>query len=275
MNNMHGKTIFITGGSRGIGRAIAIKAAHAGANVVIAAKTEIETAKLTGTIYSVAQEIEAVGGKALPLLLDVRDDQQIHAAIQQAAQHFGGIDVLINNAGAIALTGVEATSLKQYDLIQSINHRATFICAQAALPFLKQAEHPHILSLSPPVNMSPKWLGMLSPYALSKYGMTILTLGMAEEFRQYGISCNTLWPETYIATAAVSKNLGEENTQQLSRKPEIMADAAFAIYSTAKGELTGQSLTDEQALTRMGITDFAQYACIAGNHQLQKDFFLD
>ncbi|MBJ8484559.1 SDR family oxidoreductase [Acinetobacter vivianii] len=275
MNNMQGKTIFITGGSRGIGRAIAIKAAHAGANVVIAAKTEIETAKLTGTIYSVAQEIEAVGGKALPLLLDVRDEQQIHAAIQQAVQHFGGIDVLINNAGAIALTGVEATSLKQYDLIQSINHRATFICAQAALPFLKQAEHPHILSLSPPVNMSPKWLGMLSPYALSKYGMTILTLGMAEEFRQYGISCNTLWPETYIATAAVSKNLGEENTQQLSRKPEIMADAAFAIYSTAKGELTGQSLTDEQALTRMGITDFAQYACIAGNHQLQKDFFLD
>lgn len=275
MNNMHGKTIFITGGSRGIGRAIAIKAAHAGANVVIAAKTEIETAKLTGTIYSVAQEIEAVGGKALPLLLDVRDDQQIHAAIQQAAQHFGGIDVLIINAGAIALTGVEATSLKQYDLIQSINHRATFICAQAALPFLKQAEHPHILSLSPPVNMSPKWLGMLSPYALSKYGMTILTLGMAEEFRQYGISCNTLWPETYIATAAVSKNLGEENTQQLSRKPEIMADAAFAIYSTAKGELTGQSLTDEQALARMGTTDFAQYACIAGNRQLQKDFFLD
>ena len=275
MNNMHGKTIFITGGSRGIGRAIAIKAAHAGANVVIAAKTEIETAKLTGTIYSVVQEIEAAGGKALPLLLDVRDDQQIHAAIQQAVQHFGGIDVLISNAGAIALTGVEATSLKQYDLIQSINHRATFICAQAALPFLKQAEHPHILSLSPPVNMSPKWLGMLSPYALSKYGMTILTLGMAEEFRQYGISCNTLWPETYIATAAVSKNLGEENTQQLSRKPEIMADAAFAIYSTAKGELTGQSLTDEQALARMGITDFAQYACIAGNRQLQKDFFLD
>ncbi|MEB6479241.1 SDR family oxidoreductase [Acinetobacter vivianii] len=275
MNNMHGKTIFITGGSRGIGRAIAIKAAHAGANVVIAAKTEIETAKLTGTIYSVAQEIEAVGGKALPLLLDVRDEQQIHAAIQQAVQHFGGIDVLINNAGAIALTGVEATSLKQYDLIQSINHRATFICAQAALPFLKQAEHPHILSLSPPVNMSPKWLGMLSPYALSKYGMTILTLGMAEEFHQYGISCNTLWPETYIATAAVSKNLGEENTQQLSRKPEIMADAAFAIYSTAKGELTGQSLTDEQALARIGITDFAQYACIAGNRQLQKDFFLD
>ena len=275
MSNMQGKTIFITGGSRGIGRAIALKAAQAGANVVIAAKTEVETAKLTGTIYSVAEEIDAAGGKALPILLDVRDEQQIHAAMQQAARNFGGIDVLINNAGAIALTGVEATSLKQYDLIQTINHRATFICAQAALPYLKQAQHPHILSLSPPVNMSPKWLGMLSPYALSKYGMTILTLGMAEEFRHYGISCNTLWPETYIATAAVSKNLGEENTQQLSRKPEIMADAAFAIYSTAKGELTGQSLTDEQALARIGMTDFTQYACVSGNTQLQKDFFLD
>lgn len=275
MSNMQGKTIFITGGSRGIGRAIALKAAQAGANVVIAAKTEVETAKLTGTIYSVAEEIEAAGGKALPLLLDVRDEQQIHAAMQQAAKNFGGIDVLINNAGAIALTGVETTSLKQYDLIQTINHRATFICAQAALPYLKQAQHPHILSLSPPVNMSPKWLGMLSPYALSKYGMTILTLGMAEEFRHYGISCNTLWPETYIATAAVSKNLGEENTQQLSRKPEIMADAAFAIYSTVKGELTGQSLTDEQALARIGITDFTHYACVSGNTQLEKDFFLD
>ena len=275
MSNMQGKTIFITGGSRGIGRAIALKAAQAGANVVIAAKTEVETAKLTGTIYSVAEEIDAAGGKALPILLDVRDEQQIHAAMQQAARNFGGIDVLINNAGAIALTGVEATSLKQYDLIQTINHRATFICAQAALPYLKQAQHPHILSLSPPVNMSPKWLGMLSPYALSKYGMTILTLGMAKEFQHYGISCNTLWPETYIATAAVSKNLGEENTLHVSRKPEIMADAAYAIYTTAKGELTGQSLTDEQALARIGIMDFSKYACVDGHTQLQKDFFLD
>ena len=272
---MQGRTVFITGGSRGIGRAIALKAAQAGANVVIAAKTAVETAKLSGTIYSVAEEIEIAGGQALPLLLDVRDEQQVHAAIQQAATTFGGIDVLINNAGAIALTGVEATSLKQYDLIQTINHRATFICAQAALPYLKQAQHPHILSLSPPVNMSPKWLGMLSPYALSKYGMTILTLGMAEEFQHYGISCNTLWPETYIATAAVSKNLGEENTLQVSRKPEIMADAAYAIYTTAKGELTGQSLTDEQALARIGITDFSKYACVDGNTQLQKDFFLN
>ena len=182
---MQGRTVFITGGSRGIGRAIALKAAQAGANVVIAAKTAVETAKLSGTIYSVAEEIESAGGQALPLVLDVRDEQQVHAAIQQAATTFGGIDVLINNAGAIALTGVEATSLKQYDLIQTINHRATFMCAQAALPFLRQSENPHILSLSPPVNMSPKWLGMLSPYALSKYGMTILTLGMAEEFQKH------------------------------------------------------------------------------------------
>ena len=265
MKTMQGRTVFITGGSRGIGRSIAIKVAQAGANVVIAAKTAVETPKLSGTIYSVAEEIKAAGGKELPLILDVRDEQQT----------FGGLDVLINNAGAIALTGVESTSLKQYDLIQTINHRATFICAQAALPYLKKSSNPHILSLSPPVNMSPKWLGMLSPYALSKYGMTILTLGMAEEFRQYGISCNTLWPETYIATAAVSKNLGEENTLQLSRKPEIMADAAYAIYTTNRSELTGQSLTDEQALARIGITELGGYACIEGKMELQKDFFLD
>ncbi|ENV68037.1 acetoin dehydrogenase [Acinetobacter junii] len=275
MKTMQGRTVFITGGSRGIGRAIAIKAAQAGANVVIAAKTAVETPKLSGTIYSVAEEINAAGGKALPLILDVRDEQQIHSAIQQTVETFGGLNVLINNAGAIALTGVESTSLKQYDLIQTINHRATFICAQAALPYLKKSSNPHILSLSPPVNMSPKWLGMLSPYALSKYGMTILTLGMAEEFRQYGISCNTLWPETYIATAAVSKNLGEENTLQLSRKPEIMADAAYAIYTTNRDELTGQSLTDEQALARIGITELDGYACIEGKTELQKDFFLD
>ncbi len=272
---MQGRTVFITGGSRGIGRAIAIKAAQAGANVVIAAKTAIETPKLSGTIYSVAEEIEAAGGKALPLILDVRDEQQIYSAIQQTVETFGGIDVLINNAGAIALTGVETTPLKQYDLIQTINHRATFICAQAALPYLKKSDNPHILSLSPPVNMSPKWLGMLSPYALSKYGMSILTMGMAEEFRQYGISCNTLWPATYIATAAVSKKLGEENTLQVSRKPEIMADAAYSIFTTNRGELTGMSLTDEQALARIGITNLENYACIDGNNNIQKDFFLD
>lgn len=274
MSDMTGKTIFITGGSRGIGRAIALRAAQAGANVIIAAKT-VSEGKVSGTIFSVAEEIEAAGGKALPLILDVRDDQQITACITQAANTFGGIDVLINNAGAIALTSVESTSLKQYDLIQSINHRATFISAQAALPCLKKSDNPHILSLSPPVNMSPKWLGMLAPYALSKYGMTILTLGMAEEFRAYGISCNTLWPATYIATAAVSKNLGEENTLHVSRKPEIMADAAHAIYTMPRGILTGQSLTDEEALAKIGVTDLAHYACVEGNTNFQKDFFLD
>ena len=186
--SLAGKRIFITGGSRGIGLAIALRAARDGASIAIAAKTSEPNPKLPGTIHTAAAEIEAAGGKALPLLLDVRDEQQIHTAIQQAAKAFGGIDVLINNAGAIALMGVESTSLKQYDLIQTINHRATFICAQAALPFLKQSENPHILSLSPPVNMSPKWLGMLSPYALSKYGMTILTLGIYSP-RQVRVYC--------------------------------------------------------------------------------------
>jgi len=275
MSQLQGKTIFITGGSRGIGRAIALKAAEAGANVIIAAKTTQETGKVSGTIFSVADEINAAGGKALPLVLDVRDDQQITAAIAKAAETFDGIDVLINNAGAISLTGVEATSLKQYDLIQTINHRATFIAAQAALPYLKNSDNPHILSLSPPVNMSPKWLGMLGPYALSKYGMTILTLGMAEEFRQYGISCNTLWPATYIATAAVSKNLGDDATQHVSRKPEIMADAAYAIISSPRGTFNGLSVTDEEILARIGVTDLSHYACIEGNTNLQRDFFLD
>jgi citronellol/citronellal dehydrogenase len=276
MTSLKGKTIFITGGSRGIGRAIALRAARDGANVVIAAKTAVATDKLDGTVYSVAEEVVAAGGQALPLIVDVRDQEQVVAAIEQAAKHFGGIDILVNNAGAINLVGVEHTSLKKYDLIQSINHRATFICSQAALPFLKKSENGHILSLSPPINMAPHWLKGFAPYALSKYGMTILTLGMAEEFRDYGISCNTLWPATYIATAAVAVNLGNDVTMQVSRKPDIMADAAHAIYTSARGMLSGKTLTDEQALARIGVTDLDHYAC-SPDHigQLQKDFFLD
>ena len=251
MSSLKGKTLFITGGSRGIGRAIALRAARDGANVVIAAKSAEPHAKLPGTIYSVAEEIEAAGGRALPHQVDVREEDQVRAAMAKAAEHFGGIDMLVNNAGAINLMGVEHTPLKKYDLIQGVNHRATFLCAQAALPYLKQSTQGHILSLSPPVNMAPHWLKPFSPYTVSKYGMTILTLGMAEEFRDYGISCNTLWPATYIATAAVEVNLGGDGAVQVSRKPEIMADAAHAILSTARGELTGQSLLDEQALARI------------------------
>ncbi|MGB4344498.1 MAG: SDR family oxidoreductase, partial [Moraxellaceae bacterium] len=215
MSSLKGKTLFITGGSRGIGRAIALRAAGDGANVVIAAKSAEPHAKLPGTIFSVAEEIKAAGGHALPLQVDVREEDQVRAAMAMAAEHFGGIDMLINNAGAINLMGVEHTPLKKYDLIQDVNHRATFLCAQSALPYLKQSSQGHILSLSPPINMAPHWLKPFSPYTVSKYGMTILTLGMAEEFRDYGISCNTLWPATYIATAAVEVNLGGDGAVQV------------------------------------------------------------
>lgn len=276
MNTLKGRTIFITGGSRGIGRAIALRAARDGANIVIAAKSAEPHPKLPGTIHTVAAEVEAAGGRALALQVDVREESQVRAAMAQAAEHFGGIDALVNNAGAINLMGVEHTPLKKYDLIQGVNHRATFLCAQAALPYLKQSVNAHILSLSPPVNMAPHWLKPFSPYTVSKYGMTILTLGMAEEFRDYGISCNTLWPATYIATSAVEVNLGGDGALAVSRKPEIMADAAHAILTTGRGELTGQALLDEEALARAGITDLTPYTCIPGNEdKLQRDFFLD
>lgn len=276
MSTLKGKTLFITGGSRGIGRAIALRAARDGANVVIAAKSAEPHRTLPGTIFSVAEEITAAGGNALPLQVDVREEDQVRAALAKAAEHFGGIDILVNNAGAISLMGVEHTSLKKYDLIQGVNHRATFLCAQLALPYLKKSDNAHILSLSPPINMAPHWLKPFAPYTVSKYGMTILTLGMAEEFREYGISCNTLWPATYIATAAVAVNLGGDGAEAVSRKPEIMADAAHAIITMARGSFSGHSLLDEEALARVGITDLLPYACIPENaDKLQKDFFLD
>ena len=275
MTTLKNSTIFITGGSRGIGRAIALRCARDGANIVIAAKSAEAHHKLPGTIYSVAEEIVAAGGRALPLQVDVREEAQVVAAMAKAAETFGGIDILINNASALSIANVENTPLKKYDLIQTVNHRATFMVSQAALPWLKKSDHAHILTLSPPINMNPRWLQLLAPYAVSKFGMTILTLGMAEEFRHYGISANTLWPATYIATAAVEVHLGE-STLDSSRKPEIMADAAHAIISTGRGELTGLSLLDEQALARIGITDLREYACVPGSdNKLQKDFFLD
>lgn len=276
MSTLKGRTLFITGGSRGIGRAIALRAARDGANVVIAAKSADPHPKLPGTIFTVAEEIKTAGGNALPLQVDVRDENQVREAMVKAAEHFGGIDIVVNNAGAINLAGVENTSVKKYDLIQGVNHRATFLSAQAALPYLKKSDNPHILSLSPPINMAPHWLRPFSPYTVSKYGMTILTLGMAEEFRDYGISCNTLWPATYIATAAVSVNLGGDTAEAVSRKPDIMADAAYAIFTRGKGELTGQSLIDEDVLKQAGVTDFIHYACMPENaDKLQRDFYLD
>lgn len=258
--SLQGKTIFITGASRGIGRELALRCARDGANIVIAAKSAEPNPKLPGTIFSVAEEIIAAGGQALAIQVDVRDEQQVIQAFALAAEHFGGIDALVNNAGAINLANLEHTSLKKYDLIQSVNHRATFICSQAALPYLKKSATAHILSFSPPINLSAHWLGLYGPYALSKYGMTILTLGMAEEFKRYGIACNTLWPKTLIATAAVSSHLGEEGTCAVSRRPAIMADAAYSILSGAAGQFSGLSLLDEEALNRAGIDNFSQYA---------------
>ena len=271
--SLKNQTVFITGASRGIGRAIALRCARDGANVVIAAKSNEPHPKLGGSIHSVAAEVEAAGGKALAIVLDVRDEVAVHQAMKQAAEHFGGIDILINNAGAIALTNVENTSLKKYDLIQSINHRAVFVCSQAALPFLKKSSNAHILSLSPPINLNPKWLTVFAPYTLSKYGMTLLSIGMAQEFKDYNICVNTLWPETYIATAAVTNNIANEEAVDICRKPEIMADGAWTIITQRQ---TGQNLTDEQVLRSTGVTDFSGYACNPATiDQIQKDFFLD
>ena len=276
MGDLSNKTIIITGASRGIGRAMALRFARDGANIVIAAKSAKPHPKLKGTIYSVAEEVEAAGGKALPYKLDVRLEEQINTMMEAAAHHFGGIDVLINNAGAISLTPVERTPIKRYDLMQAINSRAVFICSQAALPFLKVSANPHILSLSPPLNLSIKWLKDHAPYTLSKYGMTMLSLGMAAEFEPYGIAVNCLWPQTAIATAAIEFVVGNRELFKNCRKPEIMADAAYEILITENRQLSGQTLIDEQILQARGYTDLKRYAVDPLNaDQLLPDFFLD
>lgn len=276
MSSMQGKTIFITGGSRGIGRAVALRCAREGANVVIAAKSNEPHPKLGGSIHTVAQEIIEQGGQALPLQVDVREEQQVIDALAKAAEHFGGIDILIHNAGAIHLGNVENTSLKKYDLIQTLNHRGLFIAAHHALPYLKKSKHGQILSFSPPINLSAHWMGMYSPYALSKYGMTMLILGLAEELKGHGVSCNSLWPATFINTAAVSVNIGTDAATLMSRKPEIMADAAYAILSGGLGDINGQTLLDEEVLNRMGVEDLSEYACSPENiDKLAKDLFVD
>ena len=281
MASLQGKTIFITGGSRGIGRAVALRCARDGANVVIAAKSAEPHPKLGGSIHTVAQEIIEHGGHALPLQMDVRDEQQVIDALAKAAEYFGGIDVLIHNAGAIHLGNVEHTSIKKYDLIQTLNHRGLFIAAHHALPYLKQSAltssgTAQILSFSPPINLSAHWLGMYSPYALSKYGMTMLILGLAEELKADGILCNSLWPATFINTAAVSQNIGQDAATLMSSKPEIMADAAYAILTGGLGNMTGQTLLDEDVLKRVGINDLTQYACSPEHiDQLAKDLFVD
>lgn len=275
MNTLKGRTVFITGGSRGIGRAIALACARQGANVVIAAKSDTPHPKLPGTIHTVAEEVRAAGGQALPLVLDVRDDQLVKQHMDEAADHFGGIDALVNNAGAIRLTGVENLKASRYDLMHQVNARAVFTCSQAALPYLKKSDRGHILSLSPPLNLSSKWFAQYGPYTTTKYAMTMLSIGMAEEFRRYGIAVNTLWPKTLIATAAIEFEVGGPAMMAQGRKPDIMADATVSILNRSADELSGQNLIDEDLLRQDGVTDFEHYRYAAGDKPLLPDLFLD
>ncbi|CDM41008.1 NAD(P)-dependent oxidoreductase [Pseudomonas oleovorans] len=273
--SLSGKTLFITGASRGIGREIALKAAADGANIVIAAKSAEPHPKLEGTIFSVAAEVEAAGGKALALQLDVRDEQAVATAMAQAAEHFGGIDALVNNAGAIKLVGVEKLEPKRFDLMYQINTRAVMVCSQAALPYLKKSAGGHILNLSPPLNLDAKWFAQHGPYTVTKYGMSMLTLGMSEEFKKYGISVNSLWPKTMIATAAIEFELGSRDAFKRARTPAIMADAAHAILSSEGRSLTGRLLIDEDILREQGVSDFEQYRFDPAGGSLVPDLFVD
>jgi citronellol/citronellal dehydrogenase len=273
--SLNGKTLFITGTSRGIGREIALKAAADGANIVIAAKSAEPHPKLEGTIFSVAAEVEAAGGKALALQLDVRDERAVAAAMAQAAEHFGGIDALVNNAGAIKLVGVEKLEPKRFDLMYQINTRAVMVCSQAALPYLKNSAGGHILNLSPPLNLDAKWFAQHGPYTVTKYGMSMLTLGMSEEFRKYGISVNSLWPKTMIATAAIEFELGSRDAFKRARTPAIMADAAHVILSSQGRSITGRLLIDEDILREQGVSDFEQYRFDPAGGSLVPDLFVD
>lgn len=270
---LKGKTLFITGASRGIGKAIALRAARDGANIVIAAKTTEPHPKLPGTIYTAAKELEAAGGKALPCAVDIRDERQIAAAVEQAVARFGGIDILVNNASAISLTGTLETPMKRFDLMHQVNTRGTFACSQACLPHLLKAPNPHILNLSPPLNMEPRWFGPHVAYTMAKFGMSMCVLGMAEEFKEQGVAVNALWPRTVIATAAVENLLGGEETMRGGRKPEIMGDAAHVILTRKSRECTGHYFIDDEVLASVGVTDLSGYAYAPGA-ELLPDFFI-
>jgi citronellol/citronellal dehydrogenase len=271
--SLAGKVIVMSGGSRGIGLAIALRAARDGARVAIIAKTEEPHPKLEGTIHTAAAEIRAAGGEALPIAGDVRDDERVQAAVGQVVEHFGGVDVCVNNASAIDLSSVESIVMKRYDLMQDINTRGTFVLTKACLPHLKKATNPHVLTLSPPLNLNPAWFGRSLAYAIAKYGMSLCTLGFAEEFRQYGIAANSLWPRTTIATAAVRNLLGGEEAMRRSRDPRIVAVAAHAILTRPSGECTGRFFIDEEVLAEEGISDLSVYGGVEG--ELQTDLFLD
>ena len=271
---LEGKTLFITGASRGIGKAIALRAAKDGANVAIAAKTADPHPKLEGTIYSAAEEIERAGGKALPLTVDIRFEDQIAAAVAKTVETFGGIDILVNNASAIMLTGTLQTPMKRYDLMHQVNARGTFACSQACIPHLLKAQNPHILNISPPLNMSAKWFKNHVAYTMAKYGMSMCVLGMAAEFASKGLAVNALWPRTSIATAAVNNLLGGEQMMQRSRTPEIMADAAYVIFTRDAKTCTGNFFIDDEVMREAGVTDLERYA-VDPSQELLQDFFLD
>ena len=273
MRTLKGKTLFITGASRGVGKAIALRAAADGANIVIAAKSVRSRDRLPGTIYSAAEEIEAAGGKALPVQTDIRDEEQIRQAVEKGVEAFGGIDILVNNASAISLTGTRETDLKRFDLMFGVNVRGTFACSQACLPYLKDSANPHILNLSPPLNMDPRWFRDHVAYTMAKYGMSLCVLGMAEEFRPEGIAVNALWPRTVIATAALAMLGGAVRPEQC-RKPEILADAAHAILTRDSRDCTGNFFIDDEVLAEEGITDLTRYAVQPGE-PLLPDLFLD
>jgi citronellol/citronellal dehydrogenase len=270
---LKGKTLFISGASRGIGKAIALRAARDGANIAIAAKTTEPNPKLPGTIFTAAEEIEKAGGKALACVVDIRDEAQIAAAVQKTVETFGGIDILINNASAISMTGTVATPMKRYDLMHSVNVRGTFACSQACIPHLKRAENPHILNNSPPLNMQARWFAPHVAYTMAKYGMSLCVLGMAEELKPDGIAVNALWPRTIIATAAVQNLLGGDDSMKGSRLPDIMADAAHAILTRPSREFTGNFCIDEEILRESGVTNFDKYQTVPGA-PLFPDLFL-
>ena len=277
MPSLKDKTLFITGASRGIGLAIAKRAARDGANIAIASKTDRPHPKLPGTIHTAAEEIEAAGGRALPMQVDIRDEEAVAAAAKRCAEHFGSIDILVNNASAIFLSSTPDTPMKRFDLMFSVNVRGTFVCSQACLPYLKQSAqaggNPHILNLSPPLSMKPRWFAPHVAYTMAKYGMSMCVLGMAEEFRSSGIAVNALWPRTVIATAAL-KVIALADPKR-GRKPEIMADAAHAVLTRDARACTGNFFIDDEVLAEAGITDLDPYAMTPGNKEFIPDFFVD
>ncbi|MGH6628027.1 MAG: SDR family oxidoreductase [Burkholderiaceae bacterium] len=275
-SSLKGKTLLITGASRGIGLAIARRAAVDGANIVILAKTTDPNPKLPGTIYSAAEEVKAAGGQALPLAVDIRDEEAVLAAVARAVQTFGGIDILVNNASAISLTDTEATPMKRYDLMNGVNARGTYLCTQACLSELKKSaaagRNPHVLNMSPPLSMKPHWFENHTAYTIAKYGMSMCTLGHSGEFRKYGIAVNSLWPRTAIATSALQMIPGVD--LKLCRKPEILADAAYLILTSANSN-TGNFYIDDELLAAHGVTDLEKYSVTPGTRNFIPDFFVD